>query len=96
MATPDLTLFSRILEMRGIDPTPIRIQLLKLILDRGAQLFSSKELINEIKDKNLPISDSSVIVTLKLFHVRGLIKSDTNTTHSGIGRPEIRYLLVKK
>lgn len=79
--------------MHGIAQTPARMQLLHMVLERGDYPFSVKEIRDEVKDKKLLISSSSVIMTLKLFNMRGIIKVDTNTTHSGIGRPALTYVL---
>ena len=96
MDTLDSDMCVKILKMCGISVTPVRQLLLNMILQRGYAPFSAKEILDEIKDKKLPISSSAVIVNLKLFSIRRLIRPDTITTHFGAGRPGVKYVLVKK
>lgn len=86
----------KILKLRGINLTPARQHLLELILERGQTPFSLRQLLDEVKERKIPVSVSSVIMNVKLFSVRGIIKADTITTHSGAGRPGAIYVLVKK
>lgn len=86
----------KLLKLRGIALTDARQHLLALILERGQAPFSLRQILEEVKQKKIPVSTSAVIINLKLFSVRGIIRADTITTHSGAGRPGAVYVLVKK
>lgn len=68
------TLCNRIFELVGIEPTPARIALLTIIFQLNKESFSIKDVYAEVEHNNFSIGSSTVINTIRLFHVRGIIK----------------------
>jgi Fe2+ or Zn2+ uptake regulation protein len=96
MDKADSILCTKIFELTGITPTPVRTILLTIMFQRSRS-FSTKDIIVEVANKKLSIGASTVITTIKLFHVRGIIRQlPPPLLNEKAGRPEKVFVLDAK
>lgn len=81
----------KLLEQFKIVPTQQRIIVLNLILACEGNRFSAEDITSQSIDANTPLHRGVVSKTLRLFNVRGLIKTVDVRKTSKRGRPECLY-----
>lgn len=62
-----------LLESHGILPTPQRLEVAEILLDRPQHL-SAEQIIDTLKERDSGVSKATVYNTLNLFSERGLVK----------------------
>lgn len=60
----------------NIKPTPVHVTLLRIITERFPDGFSLYQVFDEIEKDGLSISTLSVVATLGLFRLKGLVKKN--------------------
>lgn len=91
----------KILERHRIDTTSVRVSLLAVILQQPNGLFSINDIRKDVEKNQLGVSETSIVTTLKLFSVRGIIrpasiKMKRTDQDSKVGRPESMFILLEK
>lgn len=66
--------YPAVLQAYHIQATPGRVAILRIINEKFVQGFTLYELFKEIEKEGLSVSTLSVIATVGLFRLRGLVK----------------------
>jgi Fe2+ or Zn2+ uptake regulation protein len=93
---------NRLLITYNIEPTPMRIQILNIIMSMADQEFTIANIISSLRNEIPSISISSVTSTTRLFKARKLISEINDSenilpmNHFKRGRPEIKFIYEHK
>lgn len=74
-----------------IQPTLVRIALLKILLQKKSDTFSIEDITAEKDKANIMVSKTAVTNTLRLFQVRGLLLHAGERKFPHRGRPEVLF-----
>jgi Fe2+ or Zn2+ uptake regulation protein len=84
----------KILSYLSIRNTEVRQEILRILLALPLEILSIKEITQRLKSNGVPTSHSSIIETLLMFQMRGLIRLlDTDKSKKRKrGRPESNFI----
>jgi Fe2+ or Zn2+ uptake regulation protein len=81
----------------NIQPTPARLFILKLICERFKEGFTLMEILEACEAENFPIGNSTIVFTIGLFKIHGLVKSlepKMFTPDRKAGRPQAKFICI--
>lgn len=87
--------YQSILIKFNIQPTPARVLLLKMICEQFEQGFTLFDLLNTSEALDYSMGSSTIVFTIGLFKMRGLVKRVEDKVHNPnrkAGRPEATFI----